>query len=400
MQRPTLALIPSGYKASKVYSALPNDGAGDFDFTRASSATRVNSEGLIETVLAGVPRLDYALVDGYVSVCPNLLLEPQRTNNLVQSNQFDTSWSVSSGINLTGGQFSGLSGKLNAWKFESDGSSGFLNINQSVSVNGINSFSLYAKSGTNNFVSLRSLSAIDVRASFNLLNGTVNSSSNTISSNIELQKDGFYKCTITFDASNDNFLIYPNIQGVSDSGFIYIQNSQLETGSFSSSYIPTTTSITTRSLEVCNNSGNSNTFNSLEGVLFAEIAALSNDLTDRKITISDGTVGDKISLSFTNQSNEILANINAGSSTSSLSTTVSNITNFNKIAVRYKENNSALFVNGVKFSFAVSLTPIVGLNELEFRDADNSGVLFAKVKDVRYYNIGLTDAELIKLTTL
>ena len=44
-----VAMIPSGYKKDKLYSVLPNDGNGDFDFSRSSSATRVNSEGLIET---------------------------------------------------------------------------------------------------------------------------------------------------------------------------------------------------------------------------------------------------------------------------------------------------------------------------------------------------------------
>ena len=44
-----VAMIPSGYKEDKLYSVLPNSGDGDFDFSRSSSATRVNSEGLIET---------------------------------------------------------------------------------------------------------------------------------------------------------------------------------------------------------------------------------------------------------------------------------------------------------------------------------------------------------------
>jgi len=45
-----VAMIPSGYKEDKLYSVLPNDGDGDFDFSRGTSATRVNSQGLIETV--------------------------------------------------------------------------------------------------------------------------------------------------------------------------------------------------------------------------------------------------------------------------------------------------------------------------------------------------------------
>jgi len=40
MSKPILALIPSGYKATKVYSVLPNDGDGDFTFARTGEATR------------------------------------------------------------------------------------------------------------------------------------------------------------------------------------------------------------------------------------------------------------------------------------------------------------------------------------------------------------------------
>mgnify|MGYP000132494612 CR=1 FL=1 len=58
----SLVQIPSGYKAGTLYSVLPANGDGDFDFTRASIATRVNSEGLIETVASGVPRLDYPIL--------------------------------------------------------------------------------------------------------------------------------------------------------------------------------------------------------------------------------------------------------------------------------------------------------------------------------------------------
>ena len=81
---PTIAMIPSGYKGGStkgtVYSVLPTDGAGDFDFTRADKATRVNQLGLIELMDINVPRLDYS--DGG---CPSLLLEPSRSNIVVYS---------------------------------------------------------------------------------------------------------------------------------------------------------------------------------------------------------------------------------------------------------------------------------------------------------------------------
>ena len=46
----SLIMYPSGYKEDKIYSLKPTDGSGDLTFTRASTATRVNAEGLIEKV--------------------------------------------------------------------------------------------------------------------------------------------------------------------------------------------------------------------------------------------------------------------------------------------------------------------------------------------------------------
>jgi hypothetical protein len=47
---PSLLLIPDRYKAAKLYSQIPDSGAGDLTFARNSNATRVNSAGLIEKV--------------------------------------------------------------------------------------------------------------------------------------------------------------------------------------------------------------------------------------------------------------------------------------------------------------------------------------------------------------
>ena len=90
---PSIAMIPSGYKDEKVYSVLPTNGDGDFTFARTTIATRVNSNGLIEEVGIGKPRLDYS--DG---ACPSLLLERTATNFAVYSEAISTSYSTN---NLT-----------------------------------------------------------------------------------------------------------------------------------------------------------------------------------------------------------------------------------------------------------------------------------------------------------
>lgn len=76
----SLVLTPNAYKSNKLYSIIPSSGNGDMTFTRAlSTATRINSSGVIETVNADVPRLNYT--NGVASI----LLEPSRTNRLLNS---------------------------------------------------------------------------------------------------------------------------------------------------------------------------------------------------------------------------------------------------------------------------------------------------------------------------
>ena len=84
----SLVHIPSGYKSGTLYNVLPNDADGDFDFTRASTATRVDENGLIETIAIGTPRLNYPLLDGVVQDNPALLLEPQRQNRVTNSSEY------------------------------------------------------------------------------------------------------------------------------------------------------------------------------------------------------------------------------------------------------------------------------------------------------------------------
>ena len=66
---PSLLLIPDRYKAAKLYSQIPDSGAGDLTFARNSSATRVNSAGLIEKVRTNLyPNGSALLSTGWSSV--------------------------------------------------------------------------------------------------------------------------------------------------------------------------------------------------------------------------------------------------------------------------------------------------------------------------------------------
>ena len=114
MSKPILALIPSGQKATKVYSVLPSDGSGDFTFDRDTTATRIRKDGLIEEVAADIPRLDWLN-----SNCPSLLLEPQKTNIQIRSEEFDNAaWNKQADITVTANQVTAPTGELTADKIQ------------------------------------------------------------------------------------------------------------------------------------------------------------------------------------------------------------------------------------------------------------------------------------------
>lgn len=80
LDKASLLVTPNAVKTGKLYSVIPNDGTGDLDVLRNTTATRVNSLGLIENVALNLPRIDYTGLE-----YPSILIEPQRTNRLLNS---------------------------------------------------------------------------------------------------------------------------------------------------------------------------------------------------------------------------------------------------------------------------------------------------------------------------
>ncbi len=243
-----------------------------FSFDRASSATRVNKDGLIETVGSGEPRIDYK--DDSKGA---LLLEPSRSNILLQSNQFDTSWS-NLALTPLSSQI-GVGGSTDAWLLNVTGNSG--SIRQNVSQNGVQTLSIYAKKSVSNWIALYVASTVDPPyVYFDLDNGVVGTSfgDNTINENIESVGDGWYRCSITFDRtiSSDTIRIFPSkSDGVlgSNGDSVYIQYAQLEQGSYATSYIPTQGGVVTRNQGSCIDAGNDQVFNDSEGAIFLNFAS-------------------------------------------------------------------------------------------------------------------------------
>ena len=414
MAIPSIALIPSGYKANKVYSVLPTDGAGDLTFTRASSATRVNKEGLIETVTTGVPRLDYS--DGG---CPSLLLEPQSTNLLLRSEEFnDASWTRLNST-ITDNSVIALDGTLTADKsilnvgvnpLAPDGTG--VSQNQIVT-SGVYTYSIFAKAGERNIIRFRDGGSTGGYLVVNLSNGTFTNAapSRFVNPQVISYTNGWYRIIFT-TATITNPNVYPlrfGDTGETGDGFSggFIWGAQLEAGSYATSYIPTAAAISTRLQDTASKTGLGSYINSSEGVLFAEIAYLkdkgtSNPFKVERISISDGTDSNRIFISNTTTANQIQVFVrNTTGISFNQTVTISDVTDFNKIGLKWKVNDYALWINGVELATDTTYNYVpVGLDVLKFEGASSAYYFEGKAKDLRVYKTALTDAELATLTTL
>ena len=236
MATPSIAMIPSGYKAEKIYSVLPTDGDGDFTFDRNSTATRVNKNGLIEQVATDVPRLDYSN-----GSCPNLLLEPSSVNLITKSNEVT---SVSGAIINLNAAIS-PDGTLNAFKIKftggSSNSGGLFSLQSQTSnfaADTLYTLSFYAKNLVGN-------GQVTARIDTDL--GIVKQESFTATSNWQR-----YTVSFTTDAGSTKFSSNCRFKNFQENGEVLFYGVQLEKG-IATSLIPTTTQPASRSAETFSN---------------------------------------------------------------------------------------------------------------------------------------------------
>ena len=193
---------------------------------------------------------------------------------------------------------------------------------------------------------------------------------------------------------------------VSQETDIQIWGAQLEQQSYATSYIPTNGEANgvTRNQDVCTNGGSLASINSTEGTLYAEIASLSNEVSSNHISLSDGTYNNRISLMYSNGTNIIRAFLRLGGvPQADLAVFASDITEFHKVAFKYKENDFALWIDGVEVrtDTSGSTIPSGTLTKLAFSEISTTfGAFRGKTKALAVWKEALSDSELQSLTTI
>jgi hypothetical protein len=392
----SLVVVPSGYKSGKIYAQKPLTTDGQLTFTRASTATRVNASGLIEEVASGVPRLDYTN-----SSCPKLLLEPQRTNVVTYSQQFEhPDWSAAN-ITVTANAIASPDGTTNADKIESTTTVNSY-VNQSTSNVGAYTHSVYAKAGNvSSFTILWASYNGGKAATFNLSNGTATTEGATVSATITNVGNGWYRCTTTDTSAN--YIVLISLNNVSNTAisigsYIYLWGAQAESGAYATSYIPTTSAAVTRVADAAEKTGISSLIGQTEGVLFVDFQINSFDQLAKWIAfLGGGSTYVGIFTSTTNFFNLEVFNV----STQAINTTAGFVVGQRyKIAIAYKANDFAFYVNGVQVGTDNSGTvPTMSEFKLQYNTTANN--LTARTyNQALLFKTRLTNAQLAELTTL
>jgi len=411
----SLVVVPSGYKSGKIYAQKPLTTDGQLTFTRASTATRVNASGLIETVASGVPRLDYL-----GSTCPKLLLEPQRTNSVQYSEQFSNAWWTKTFVTITSNAAAAPDGTVSADNFvpttDNSGNHRVYDVNGS-SVQ-TSTYSIFIKPNGHNYYALRESASTGACVGFNLATQAVTvtySTGGCTASNgkVESYGNGWYRISATFSfasATNQAFGLYAaastwtsgDVESVAWAGNgtigAYIWGAQNEAGAYATSYIPTTSAAVTRLAEQASKTGISSLIGQTEGTLYWE--GYVTPLNNWNSLMSLEEIGNYFFNIRLNTTNKIEAATSGFSNDFVITaSTAASANTYYKIAGAYKSGQSVLYVNGVQIGTSAVTFTVPSLSEFRF----NVFNVFNEQKSTAQalvFKTRLTNAQLAELTTL
>ena len=335
-----------------------------------------------------IPRLDYSN-----GSCPSILLEPQRTNLALRSEEFDdVYWGKTAGTTVTANTTISPNGTSTAdtvaFASSADSINKFISTGVSV-VNGTSyTFSLYTKTPTQ----IIYFGGATGGSGTNVFNGSIDVG------------NGWYRQSITRTWSASGTVNIQNIILLGASGSVFIWGAQLEAGSYATSYIPTVASAVTRNVDVISKTGISDLINSEEGCFYSELKPLIPvTALSCGYSLSNGTNSELIFMTFTPTTNRLtLSVVNSNGANFNANIEGVDFLMYNKIAINWKQSELKVFINSFLVYSNLSFNTFTenSLSELKLARGDNQRKLEGNVKSVLVFPTALTNTELAQLTTI
>jgi hypothetical protein len=359
-----------------------------------------------------VPRLTYQNGGGG---CPSLLLEKQSTNLVTYSEQFDNAAWIKGNSTITANTAISPDGTQNADLLVDDTVNTEHNISNIVSItsNAISTFSIYLKSGTQKYAMLRHYA--DNQQYYcvvvDLDSGTITktqagTSTNNTSSSITNVGNGWYRVTATCSYSTTSvYAILQMVNSATPSIGTYGQNTylgngtnsinvwgaQLEASSYPTSYINTTSASATRVVDKI-------TPKSLSSVGITSNYTFYFQLGECNISAAESWIlqassGANTPFQIYGTTAILYTSTGYLYPFSFLSTNPNN----NKVAVSYDGTNIKVFWNGAKMGQWTATSEWANLTTLDLSYGISTQIQY---KEVVLFNVGLSDADGISLTTI
>jgi hypothetical protein len=364
---------------------------------------------LATTDRLNMPRITYPVGGG----CGALLLEPQRTNLVTYSEQFDNAGWTKTGVTISSNATTSPDGTTSADKIIANAISGDKSAFQLRSITTGQAFTISA------FFKKSEYKLAFVRAGgqtgspyviYNLDTQAVVSTSGASSTKIEDYGNGWYRILFTLNSATGGTCA-PNVSFLPDSGYTlsglnvpqytgdgtsggFVWGCQLEANgaSYATSYIPTTSSSATRVVDACSKTGISSLIGQTEGVFFYEFDYKYGQINTALFDTSSSNTDNIYLLALSDFRLRMYINV-GGVVQVTISTPTIPSEGRHKVALAYKENDCAFYLDGVQVGVDTSCT-IPTVDDIYLRPPNQN------TRQVVFFKTRLTDAECQTLTTL
>jgi len=388
LEKASIVLTPTGYSRDAIHNVKPSESPfGDMTLIQNGTSTRVNENGLVVDNTTDIPRIDYSKGSGAI------LSEIGTTNQVRYSEDFSNVLWNKSAINMT-----------SSTKTNPRGVSQTVYNITGAPASGDGLFATFASTpsgqGTGVSIWIKRTSGVGSTGNVWIGSGTQSSGTgNLVAVGNEWQRISYAApqyggATIYIDPQYGHYFDIWGAQG--EYGLMSGGKGKI------TSYIPTTSGSVTRTRDNYFNGGDTSLIGAQEGVLFVEAATLANEPgMNKSIALSaSNSAANRVALFFGYSSNQLTAFISAGGVTAAIYATTTDQTAFNKIAIKYKSGDIALWVNGTEVSTSTtSFTFSAALSELALDQGNGSQHMDGHVKQLVVYKEILSDAELAALTS-
>jgi hypothetical protein len=384
-------------------------------YTATTTQAITNYIPQLMTAASGVARFDHNPI---TDESLGLLIEEQRTNLVLRSEEFDNAVWVKNACTVSANTLTAPDGAITADKLVEDTSTGlhFLHYLATFAASTSYTVSVYAKAGERTRFQIGgsgSAWASFSTAVFDLSAGTVVTNTGAFTSaSITPAGNGWYRCTATglSNASPVNqqvaqfFLVQSGTTtSYTGNGFsgLFIWGAQLEAGAFATSYIPTVAASVTRNADAASMTGTnfSSWYSAPEGTVYTEFQLTSGNGAgnNANIVALEGAGGLNMTVHRDSAAGwryrTNLANLNISGVSDTLS---------NKIVFAYATSSYPFVASGgaVQLNTGVGVAPVT--TSLVIGGGSNyalSRAINGTIRKIAYYPIRVTNANLQALTS-